>query len=497
MWLVPPTRLPGRRDETAMPNSFAYLVLGAWPAFAVMLYRLLPFERALIWSILGPYLLLPPKTAFDLPMVPALDKVSIPNLVALVCCVLLCGRRLKFRPDSPVATLLLILFLVSPFATVMTNSEPAVFGSFVIPGLRVYDAAAAVANQVIFLLPFFLARQFLATEKAQREILFALMVAGLLYSVPMLIEVRLSPQLNTWIYGFFQHSFEQMMRQGGFRPIVFLEHGLWVAFFAMTSLIAAAALWRMSKAGKRIPTFLAAVYLAIVLVLCKSLGSLIYAILLAPLVVLGGRQLQMRIAALLAVLAVAYPLLRGANLVPVEWLVTQAESIEVDRALSLDFRLQNEAVLLDRASEKPLFGWGSWGRNQLYDPNDPSGKMLTVTDGRWIIVIGSYGWVGYIAEFGLMAFSILLLHRRAGRSAAGASSPYAGVLSLLLAINMVDLIPNATLIPFTWLLAGALLGHAERTAHAETHRDPTIAKVSSRSIMEPGRNHVHEGRTIL
>jgi hypothetical protein len=35
-------------------------------------------------------------------------------------------------------------------------------------------------------------------------------------------------------------------------------------------------------------------------------------------------------------------------------------------------------------------------------------------------------------------------------------------LCLLLAINAVDLIPNATLTPLTWLIAGALTGYSER-----------------------------------
>jgi hypothetical protein len=34
-------------------------------------------------------------------------------------------------------------------------------------------------------------------------------------------------------------------------------------------------------------------------------------------------------------------------------------------------------------------------------------------------------------------------------------------MSLLLAFNVVDLLPNATLTPLTWLLSGALLGYAE------------------------------------
>ena len=71
-----------------------------------------------------------------------------------------------------------------------------------------------------------------------------LVVAGLIYSLPMLFEVRMSPQLHTWIYGYFPHSFGQQMRDGGFRPVVFIGHGLGVAFFVMTTVVAAAAFWR-------------------------------------------------------------------------------------------------------------------------------------------------------------------------------------------------------------------------------------------------------------
>ena len=34
-------------------------------------------------------------------------------------------------------------------------------------------------------------------------------------------------------------------------------------------------------------------------------------------------------------------------------------------------------------------------------------------------------------------------------------------LALMLAANLLDLLPNATLEPLTWLMAGALLGQAE------------------------------------
>ena len=40
-------------------------------------------------------------------------------------------------------------------------------------------------------------------------------------------------------------------------------------------------------------------------------------------------------------------------------------------------------------------------------------------------------------------------------------SVFLGALALIIAINMIDLLPNAPLSQWTWLLAGALLGRAE------------------------------------
>ena len=41
-------------------------------------------------------------------------------------------------------------------------------------------------------------------------------------------------------------------------------------------------------------------------------------------------------------------------------------------------------------------------------------------------------------------------------------------LALILAVNMLDMLPNATLIPLTWLIAGALTGYVEDMRRATT-----------------------------
>ncbi len=445
-----------------MPNSFAYLVLLSWPLVAVAIFRKLPIERAVIWSILAAYLVLPPRAAFDAPLIPPLDKFAIGNLSAFLCATLLSGRKVAMLPESPVARGLILLYLLSPAATVVTNGDPIWFNVGGLPGLRLYDLVSVLANQLFTILPFFLGRQFLGTPGAQRDFLVAMVLAGLAYSLPMLLEVRLSPQLNVWIYGFFAHDFIQMMRQGGFRPMVFLTHGLMVAFFAMTTLLAAAALWKLEPLGKRTPWMLATGYLAVVLVLCKSIAVLVYAVALVPALLVLGLRGQVRLAAVLAAFAMLYPMLRGADIVPVDAMVEQAAARSAERAESLEYRFHNEDVLLAKARERPWFGWGIWGRNLIYDVD--TGKSTSVTDGTWIIIIGIFGWAGYIAQFGLLTFALLVLPFRLKRAPPGAAAVWAGPMALILGANMIDLLPNSSLTPITWLMAGAMLGYVEALA---------------------------------
>jgi hypothetical protein len=87
---------------------------------------------------------------------------------------------------------------------------------------------------------------------------------------------------------------------------------------------------------------------------------------------------------------------------------------------------------------------------------------LSVTDGRWIITIGVYGWIGFLAEFGLLLVPIFMIARQMAGSDDVEISPLVGPACLLLAVNVMDLLPNATLTQLTWLLAGCLVGYAER-----------------------------------
>ena len=314
------------------------------------------------------------------------------------------------------------------------------------------------------LLPFFLGYKLLWNAEGVRLWTAALVLGVLWYTIPMLLELRLSPQMNVWVYGYFQHDFIQTVRYGGYRPIVFLQHPLWVALLVMTAFLGAIAMARNHRTRRNI---LIALYLGAVVVLCKSAGALLQAMIAAPLVLLARPRQMVLAAAVVATLAFSYPTLRTTTWVPLQGIVNLATSISPDRGRSLEFRLMNEEQLVERALERPLFGWGNWGRSLFYDPYD--GRLSSVPDGQWVIWIGARGIFGYLAFFLLLLTPIFALLRampkgRDKKRNTGRDGELVmlGTMSLMLAMNLLDLIPNATVTPLTWLTAGALLGNANR-----------------------------------
>lgn len=485
-----------------MPNPLAYLMLMLWPFVCLVLFRTQTVERAIVWSILGGYLLLPPLAEFNLPLVPAMDKVSIPNLSVLAILVLTAAQRVQLLPEGRVARVLVVLFICSAIPTVLTNREPIVFQVLsnaypivfvvdMLPGQSVRDIGSVLISQVLTIVPFLIARQFLNSEAGLRALLVGLMAGALAYSIPSLIEIRFSPQMNVWVYGFFQHSFEQMMRAGGFRPIVFLPHGLWLALFVCTAAMAAAALARAMPAPDRWKGVLVTLYLLVLLLLCKSAASIAYGLVLVPLILFASRRALILLAMLFGMIAVTYPMLRNVDLVPTDAIVAKVAEVNPLRAHSLGFRFNNEAQLLERAAEKPAFGWSGWGRSLVRHPE--TGEIMTIPDGRWIIVFGSFGWLGYIGEFGLLALPLILLGRHVLRHRDAELSPYIGAVALILGITLMDMLLNATLTPFIWLTAGAVLGYAERLS-------PRAATGPRHALRDPpliGSGTARRRRTIL
>jgi hypothetical protein len=168
-------------------------------------------------------------------------------------------------------------------------------------------------------------------------------------------------------------------------------------------------------------------------------------------------------------------LLRTYDIVPVHRVVEAANSINPARAASFKTRVTNEDQLLARANEKPFSGWGNWGRNRVY--NKDTGQDISITDGGWIMQFGAWGWLGYLSYFGLFAAAVF-------RSRGGVRGPVTensiaiGGLSLLVGVNLLDVLPNASLVPFTFLAAGSVAG-VVRARSAKKSPRPGLTKARS------------------
>jgi hypothetical protein len=438
-----------------MPNMVAYAALLIWPFVSLALFMKLPLRLAVIWSLLGGYLLLPCRTSIDFPGLPAFDKTIIPAFSALLWTMMFAKHRVFKGMPAKLPLTLLLVFIFSPIFTTMNNHDPLVLSNGVVPGMTWYDSLSVCVRQFSLVTPFLLGYYVLAQPAGHREILVAMVLGAMAYALPMLIEVRLSPQLHHIVYGFTPSSFLQQMRGAGFRPVVFLGHGLLVATYTAMSLVAAIGLARQRVRVRGIDASFIAAGLFVLLILCKSVGALILGTIFATLLfILKPRQLVMVLAAI-AVILTLYPAVRSSGLLPIETIKSMASSASSERAQSLEVRLDNEQQLLAKAGQRPFFGWGTWGRNQIFGAGSTPEKMSSITDGTWIIAIGSFGWVGYIGMFGLLCYPFLHIYRM--RRFLTPLSPALPLLVVLI-VNLIDLIPNSSLSPITWLIAGALSG---------------------------------------
>jgi len=440
-------------------NLFAYLIILIWPLFSIWLYRHKSIQVATLITIVGGFMVLPVKTEVDLPMIPAMGKHSIPALSALLGVWWIKKQPISYVKQLGKMKYLVILLLCGPFITAHLNSDMIIVGGRFIKGLSYYDGLSAMINQFLLVTPFFIGRQVFKTHEQQLLMFKFLVAAGLVYSLPILFEVRMSPQLHTWIYGYFPHDFGQQKRYGGFRPVVFMGHGLLVAFFIVVALTSVAALSVNRIKIRQFSPTTVTYYFLFLLILCKSIASLCFGLFSFVLIKFAKIKVQHHMAMVLVCLAMLYPTLSIMKLFPHQGLVDIAESVDKNRAQSLQFRFDNEERLLARGQERLFFGWGGWGRGRVYDEH--TGKDISVTDGRWIQVFGSSGFMGFIAGFGLLAFTVLRSYTASKVLKVKSERVMLAAHAVLVGIIMVNQIPNSSLGPWLWLLAGILLGRSD------------------------------------
>lgn len=439
-----------------MPNIFAYFVFFSWPFVVFWLLKRRPTYLAVFIAIALSGILLPFQFTIDLPLVPPLNKETITTLSLLIFLFLLKKKFQVFMPG--LVTIIILFYFLVAIISVELNTDAVMINGKFLAGLTDYDAVSNVIKMLLSLMPFLLGRYFLNNIKDTETIFKALIVMGLIYTLPMLIELRMSPQMHNWVYGYGPASFMQQVRDGGYRPIVFIGHGLGLAFWFSGCVIAALAL---QKNKVRIP-FLSGVkligYLFFILILCKTWSALAYVALAAILIFKVSPSKQVMWSFILAALILIYPIAKTSGLIPSKEIVSSIKEYSEERAQSLDFRFKNEDPLLAHALERPYFGWNGWGRNRLYDDY---GKDISVTDGTWILELGMHGVMGFILYYLILLMPLYYAVKNINSIKDAKDKVYFATLAIILAIGVIDSVPNSGMAAMHFFLAGALLGQAE------------------------------------
>jgi hypothetical protein len=424
-------------------TPLAYIALFGWIPAVLVLFALVPGRWAAAMAVVGGWLFLPP-CLLPIANLPDFSKNTAATIgMALGTLIFRPDRILAFRPRW--FDLLMVAWCSCGMISSLHN------------GLGPYDGLADMLTQVIdWGLPYLLGRLYFGDLDALRDFTVAIVIGGLVYVLPCLWEIRMSPQLLNQVYGL---GVWQGSRFGGYRPNVFFVTGLELGMWMTTAALTAWWLWRCGVLKRIGPVPFGALLLILLgtTILCRSTGALI--LLVAGVGALWSSA-RLRTGILLWCLVLFLPIYAGLR-IPNLWSGRHAVDlattfINAQRAESLEFRFRCEDLLIARAVQQPVFGWGGWGRSAAYDGE--RGYAVPV-DGLWMVVLGTKGLVGLgLLYLTLELPAILFLRNFPVRLWSHPRVASAAVGSTLLGICMVDLTMNGFLNLIWVTLAGALIG---------------------------------------
>ena len=356
------------------------------------------------------------------------------------------GRTLPRLPELRWWDVAFMAFILSLPITYIVNGYPS------------YNAIASLVSRLlIWGVPYWFGRMCFRSAESARTLLHATVLGSLIYAPLALWEIRMSPQLHTLLYGAFQHSFAQMIRGGGYRPIVFTRHGLELALWFGVTLIGVVAFRRLGRAAPKwiqASWWVAPAFIALV-VMCKSLGATVLSMVAAIsiafrwsrhclllVIVAGSCYVAGRIA--LDDLVYQYVL---------PWL----EFLSSERAESFQFRMDNERFLLSRAWEQPLTGWAPEGFGIINTDGmtreDALAAGTIVKDSLWIITFGTSGFLGLCTLYSVLLAGATRCYW--DRGARGVVEVMA--LSAIVGIVLLDTVSNSNVNAVAILFAASSL----------------------------------------
>jgi hypothetical protein len=439
-------------------TPLAKLLLWTWIPVILVLFWWIGPRRAVIASVLVGTLFLP-FGGFNIPSFIIYDKFSATGLGILLGILVFDPEGLKtFRPswlDVP-----MLVWCVVPFFSMLANDF----------GVRdaVYPALTHVATWGF---PYLGARLYLRGPRAMRELAIGIVLAGLAYVPLCLWEVRMSPQLHRTFYGFHQRTFFMLFRYEGYRPLVFLQSPLMVGLWMSMATVVAFWLWRSGdlRRIRNVPLIWLPPLMALTTILGKTAGAITLMFIGVALFYVT-RITKARYAIIgLLLISGTFPLLRSSSLLERDNVIPLLESIyHEERIRSLSYRMYNEDLLAAHALDRPLLGWGGWGRDRIPDPR--TGRTAA-QDSLWIIAFGKFGFVGLISLIALHLLAPLTFLLRAPPSAWTRSPAVApAALATVLVLVWIDKLANAMHNPIYLLMIGGLTATVAARAPAWRRR---------------------------
>ena len=453
-------------------NFLVFLAMFGWIPLTIYLFNKFPASQAVIIGFIAAWLFLP-QAEFPLPGLPDYTKISATCYGILLASFLFdYGRFNRFQ--FSILDIPIVIWCICPFFSSITND------------LGLYDGLTAVVSQTMtWGIPYFLGRVYLNNLSGLRNLSLGIFLGGLIYIPLCLFEVRMSPQLHRMIYGYHAHSFAQTIRMGGFRPTVFMQHGLEVGMWMMAASLIGIWLWKTNCVKQVYGISMSWVILALVVTFLavKSFGA--YLLLLLGITILFiAWQFNTSITILLLMLSITFYL--GQNAMTQEHIaeivVSPLERVfPEERISSLQFRINNEILLKDKAQQKMIFGWGGWGRNRVYDYNW-KGELVdvSVTDSLWILAFGVNGLVGLISLFSTFIFSIVgFITEYPSYTWSRKEVAPVAALAVVLILYLLDCLLNYMINPIFILACGGISGLVVKTKEFKSNAK-TGAKVVQR-----------------
>jgi hypothetical protein len=439
-----------------MSSTLAVVVLAISVPLSIGSYFVMRPLTATLVVVLASDMFLPVGPAFKIPFVPELGKHNLIYLCILVACLLRYPRKVTKLPKDRWITVLAVLAIVGGAITGLTNSDaisPGGQGGVVIPGITLKDGLfVGVSEFFPGLLAIYLGYALVQNAGDIEKVLLALAIGGLVYCPFAIVEMRMSPQFHSWVYGYDTGQFDQAIRWGGYRPKVFMQHGLALGRFFIATTVALFVLGKTRRKILGLPVRLLAWFHLVVLVLCRSTGAIVEGLVGVLLVSYAKPKRQLLLASILASAILLYPLLRASDLFPVAGVLDAAGWLGEDRRASMAFRFSNEDLLLAHARERIWFGWGN-GRNRIINE---AGGDVAITDGYWIIALGIAGLSGFFVSFGSLLWPVVWAYHRLSDFSQEPHRTHLAGLALILGLIGVDLVPNGLWSVMPFLLAGAL-----------------------------------------